>query len=271
MLIVGERINTSRKQVAEAARHRNIIPIWDEARMQAAAGAHFLDVNAGTFAEREIENLKWIIKSVRQANDLPLCIDSTDPKVIAEGLSMCGRGMMVNSITAEKENYTAMLPLIREYECRTVALCLDDNGIPGGFEDKLKVGFGLVDNLLSDGVPLDHVYVDPLIMAVSTDQRSGAVALQVIHEIKRRYPGIHTICGLSNISFGLPARRMMNRVFLVAAMAAGLDAVIIDPLDRQMMANLITARAVLGNDEYCMAYISAYREKKLEPNDKHLP
>jgi 5-methyltetrahydrofolate--homocysteine methyltransferase len=264
MLIVGERINTSRREVAEATRARNKEFILSEATRQMEAGAHLLDVNAGTYAEEERTYLRWIVETIRSEVGAPLCLDSTDPRVIADALQICGKGAMINSITAEKESYSAMLPLAREYSCRIVALCLDDGGIPTELEDKLKVGCKLVDSLLSDGIAPGDIYVDPLVMAVSTDQRSGSVALRVIREIKERYPGIHAICGLSNVSFGLPARKLLNRVFLVAAMAAGLDAVIIDPLDKPLMANLISANALLGNDEMCMGYIRAYRGGRLE-------
>lgn len=264
MLIVGERINTSRKHIADAVRCGDAAHILEEARLQATAGAHFLDVNTGTFAEKEIDHLKRIVEHLISEVHAPLCIDSTDPKVIAEALKICGKGTMVNSVIAENENYSAMLPLISEYDCKTVALCPDDSGIPSKLEDKLDVGYALIDNLLSDGIPVNDIYVDPLIMAVRADQRSGVIALEVISHIRQRYPSIHKICGLSNVSFGLPTRKLMNRVFLVAAVATGFDAVIPDPLDKGMMANLIAARTLLGNDDYCMEYIAAYRENKLE-------
>lgn len=264
MLIIGERINTSRREIADATKARNTEVLLSEAMRQVEAGAHFLDVNAGTYAEAEGAYLRWIVETIRAKVDAPLCVDSTDPHVIADALQISGKGTMINSITAEKETYHAMLPLVQEYQCKVIALCLDDRGIPAELDDKLKVGFGLVDALLSDGIPAGDIYVDPLIMAVSTDQRSGAIALRVIREIRNRYPGVHAICGLSNVSFGLPARKLLNRVFLVAAMTSGLDAVIIDPLDKPLMANLIAANTLLGNDEMCMEYIRAYRRGKLQ-------
>ena len=263
MLIVGERINSSRNVIAQAAGKFDAALILGEAKLQVQAGARVLDVNAGTFAEKEGEYLKWIIETLISEIDTPLCIDSTDPEVVGEALQLCGKGMMINSITAETRNYSRMLPLIREYDCEVVALCMDDNGIPAKLQEKLNVGFGLVDRLLSDGIAVDKIYVDPLIMAVSTVQNSGITALRTIREIVKRYPGIHTICGLSNISFGLPVRKLMNRAFLVAAMTAGLDAIIVDPLDERLMATLIAANTLLGRDEHCREYLAAFRDNKL--------
>jgi 5-methyltetrahydrofolate--homocysteine methyltransferase len=259
MLIVGERINTSRKSISEAAKTLDASFILKEARNQIEAGAHMIDVNAGTFAEREKDHLMWLVETIRTEIDAPLCIDTTDPEVAGLALHICGPGAMVNSITAEKETYAAMLPLVKEHKCKVIALCIDNDGIPAGLEERLKVGSGLVDSLLSERIPVEDIYVDPLVMAVSTDRSSGDTALRAIREIRNQYPGIHTICGLSNISFGLPVRKFMNRMFLVAAMTAGLDAVILDPLDAKMMANLIAVNALLGRDEYCSEYIAAYR------------
>lgn len=264
MLIVGERINTSRKPVAEAAEKRDSDFIIKEAKSQEEAGANFIDVNAGTFAEREKENLMWLVQTLRDNVSIPLCIDSSDPDVVAAALEYCNEGTMVNSITAEKDNYAAMLPLMKKYRCRTIALSMDDNGIHNELDKKLDVCFSLIDNLLSEGIDLDNIYVDPLVMAVSTGQDGGVITLNTIAEIRKRFAEVHIICGLSNISFGVPVRSLLNRTFLTMAMTVGLDAVIFDPLDKQMMASLLAANAILGNDSYCREYLSAYRNKKLE-------
>lgn len=264
MLVVGERINTSRKPIAEAAEKFDANFIIDEAKRQAQAGADMIDVNAGSFAEKEVEYLTWMVQTLHDQVDAPLCIDSSDPKVVRAALDICGGGVMVNSISAERELYEEMAPLIKGHDCKVVALCMDDEGIPDELDKKLGIGFRLVDKLLADGVEIGDIYVDPLVMAVATRNDSGMIALDTIRKIKQRYAGIHTICGLSNISFGLPARKLMNRSFLVMAMAAGLDAVILDPLDKQMMASVITANTLLGRDDFCGEYLAAYRDKRLE-------
>lgn len=264
MLIIGERLNTSRRQVAEAVERFDAAFITAEAQAQLHTGTHFLDVNAGTFAEKEMKYLVWMVKTLRAEIDAPLCIDSSDPAVIREALRICGKGMMVNSISAEKDTYAAILSLIKEYRCKVVALCMDDGGIPTEFDKKLEIGCRLVESLLNEGIAADNIYVDPLIMAVSTAQDGGVIALRMIQEIRNRYQGVHAICGLSNISFGLPKRKLLNRIFLVAAMNAGLDAVILDPLDKEMMASLIATKTILGADDYCAQYLAAFRSHRLE-------
>ena len=264
MLIVGERINTSRKPIAQATEKRDSAFILREARLQEEAGADFIDVNAGTFAEQEKEHLLWLVDTLHNELSIPLCIDSSDPEVVAEVLDICGEESMVNSITAEKENYAAMLPLVKKYRCKMVALSMDDDGIPDELDKKLDVCLSLIDNLLEEGIEPDNIYVDPLVMAISTGQNGGVITLNTIAEIRKISPEVHIICGLSNISFGVPVRALLNRTFLAMAMTVGLDAVILDPLDKRMMASLIAANAILGNDAFCREYIAAYRNKKLE-------
>jgi cobalamin-dependent methionine synthase I len=264
MLIVGERINTSRKPIAEATERRDAAFILQEARQQVEAGAHVLDVNAGTFAERERENLKWLVETLQSGADTDLCIDSSNPDLIAELLQDDGRITMVNSITAEKEKFAAMLPLIKEFGCRTVALGMDDEGIAAEFDKKLKITRHLLDSLLTEGIPAEHIYTDPLVMAISTGENGGSITLKLIEEIRKNYPDVHIICGLSNVSFGLPVRPLLNRTFLAMAMTAGLDAVLLDPLDRRMMSTVVAANTLLGKDKSCKNYLAAYRKKKLE-------
>ncbi len=264
MLIVGERINTSRKPIAEATEKRDSAFILREAKLQEQAGAHLIDVNAGAFAENEKQHLLWLVDILHNELSIPLCIDSSDPDVISEALSICGKENMVNSITAEQEKYKAILPLIREHRSSVIALFLDDKGIPEGFQSKLTVGFKLLENLLKDGIEPKNIYADPLALAISTTKDGGATTLNTIQEIRNRYPDIHIISGLSNISFGVPVRALLNQTFLAMAMTVGLDAVILDPLDRRVMASLVAANAILGNDAFCREYLTAYRNKDLE-------
>ncbi|MEE9198920.1 MAG: dihydropteroate synthase, partial [Dehalococcoidia bacterium] len=121
----------------------------------------------------------------------------------------------------------------------------------------------LTDLLLGAGTDIDDIYIDPLLLPIGTDARSAMVTLDSIQEIMQAFPGVHTICGLSNISFGLPLRRLLNQNFLSVAMAKGLDAAVLDPCDGRLMSNLITTRMILGRDEYCAGYINAHRKKRL--------
>lgn len=264
MLIVGERINTSRKAIEPAVKARDVEFIQNEAKNQVACGAAYVDVNAGTLVSEEPEALVWLVQTVQAAVDVPLCIDSPNPVAIEAALKVHKGQAMVNSITAEKERYNSIVPLVKEYGCKIVALCMDDSGMPDTSEDRFRIASTLVDNLTGDGIERDDIYIDPLVRPISTGADFGIIVLDTIKRIMTELEGVHTICGLSNISFGLPTRKLLNRTFLVMAMTCGLDAAILDPTDKEMMALVIAGRALLGKDEFCMDYLTAHREGKFE-------
>ena len=266
MIIVGERINSSRGPIARALEARDAAFIQREAALQVAAGAHYVDVNAGARVKDEAACLEWLVRVVQQAVDKPLCLDTPDPGALAVALEQHRGKALVNSITAERERYQAVLPLVKEYRCSVIALCLSDAGMPGTAEEGVAIAGRLVDNLTAQGIPLDDIYIDPLVRPISVNYKSASIALETIGQVMARYPGVHTICGLSNVSFGLPGRRLVNRAFAVLARQRGLDAAILDPSDRELMACLVAAEALLGADEYCMNYIRAYRVGKLGPS-----
>lgn len=268
MLIVGERINASRKSIGAALERFDAETIAREARMQAEAGAEYIDINGGTFPGREPELLAWLVDVVQSVTDKPLCLDSTDPDALAAALaktSIRSSPPMINSITLETERFARMLPLVREYGTKVVALCQGADGLADTKQRKVEAASRLIDRLTAGGVALGDIYVDPLVFPVATDPDAGTAAISAIGEIMRGFPGVHTICGLTNVSHGLPARKLLNRVFLVAAMGAGLDAVILDPVDRELMASMFAADALLGHDGYCMELLKAYRAGRLDP------
>jgi 5-methyltetrahydrofolate--homocysteine methyltransferase len=263
MLIVAERINASRKGIRAALEQLDAAAIQAEATAQAQAGAHYIDVNGGTFPGREPELLRWLVETVQQVTDRPLCLDSSDPAALAAALPRVKQAMpMLNSITLEGERFERMLPLAREFRTKVVALCQGE-GVATTAQQKIDTASRLLDRLGRAGIALADIYVDPLVFPLATDPASGTAALDAFREVTRRFPGVHTICGLTNVSHGLPARKLINRAFLVTAMAAGLDAAILDPTDRELMAALYAAQAVLGRDEYCLGYLKAFRAGKL--------
>lgn len=263
MQIVGERINTSRRGIDALVSRRDVEAVVREAVQQREAGADFIDVNVGTLLSEEPEALRWVVTTVQTAVGVLLCVDSANPEAMAAALEVHRGKALLNSITAERERFRSVLPLVKRYGCGVVALCLDDSGMPSSVEEAIQKGSGLVERLLEAGVPADDIYVDPLVRPVSTDSRAGVAVVEAIGILREKYPGVHTICGLSNVSFGLPQRRLLNQAFLVATMTAGLDAVILDPLDARLMALLRAAEAVLGRNEYCARYLRAYREGRL--------
>ena len=170
---------------------------------------------------------------------------------------------MINSISLEKDRFQSLLPVITSYPCHVVALCMAQASMPTSIDERVEVGAELVRELTAAGIPIDRIYVDPLIQPVSVDTNMGIAALGAIGKIRQNHPGVNTICGLSNISFGLPERRIINRYFLTLCISHGLSAVILDPTDKQLMTSLLTAEMLIGRDEYCQNYIEAYQNNRL--------
>jgi 5-methyltetrahydrofolate--homocysteine methyltransferase len=264
MLIIAERINSSRKAIAKAIADGDRAFVQGEAKSQAAAGAHYIDVNAGTFVGEEAAKLRWVVDAVQEATELPLCIDSPDPEVIRAMLPLLKKTPMINSITLEPSRLAGVLPLVVEYRTTVIALCQSEEAMSETADQKVELAGQLVERLTGAGVPRDAIYIDPLVYPLSTNPQSAAATLEAIGSIMERFPGVHTICGLTNVSYGLPARKVVNRAFLAAAIAHGLDAAIIDPTDKPLFAMLKAASLVAGKDDYCMEYICAFREGRIE-------
>lgn len=263
MIIVGEKINTSRKSIGEAVANRDADFIVNVARQQAEAGADYIDVNAGTFVDRETELLCWLVNTVQGETNLPLCLDSPNPEALAEALKLHNGEPMVNSISLEQERYDALMPVITSRPCRVIALCMGRTAMPTTVEERVKVGAELIGRLTGAGIPIDKIYIDPLIQPVSVDTDMGVAALGAISRIMSDFPGVNTICGLSNVSFGLPQRHLINRSFLSLAMCHGLNTAILDPTDKKLMATVFTTEMLLGRDEYCERYIDTYRSGRI--------
>ena len=260
MIIVGEKINTSRKSIAEAVERRDADFIVKVAREQAEAGSHYIDVNAGTFVERETECLCWLVEAVQKGLEMPLCLDSPNPRALEEAIKLHKGEPMINSISLEEDRLQNLLPVVTSHPCHVVALCMAQASMPTTVEERVEVGSELIGKLTGGGVPLEKIYVDPLIQPVSVNTDMGVAALGAIRKIMDDFPGVNTICGLSNISFGLPERRFINRNFLALAMACGLSAAILDPSNAPLMATLVTVEMLLGRDEFCEGYINAYQK-----------
>jgi cobalamin-dependent methionine synthase I len=265
MIIVGELINASRKSVRELIEKQDAEGVAKLARDQKEKGAHFIDVNAGVFVGQEPELLKWLVATVQGAVDAPCCIDSPDPRSIEAALAVHKGTAMINSISLEKERFERLLPVVAASQSKVVALCMSDAGMPETADQRLAIADQLINGLVAGGVPLGDIYVDPLVQPVSTNNAFGIEFLQAIERITRAFPGVHTMCGLSNISFGLPERKFINQAFMVMAIARGLDGAIVNPLDARMMGGIITAEMLMGRDAYCMSYLKSYRAGLFNP------
>jgi len=263
MIIVGEKINTSRKRVAQAVEERDVDYIAKMARDQAEAGANYIDVNAGTFLDQEVESLCWLVEVVQERVDLPLCLDSPNPKALSAAIKHHKGEPMVNSISLEKDRYEELLPVVTSSPCQIVALCMAETSMPSSVDERVQVGAELIGRLTKEGILLENIYLDPLVQPVSVDTQMGTAVLGAIEKIMQEYPGVNTICGLSNISFGLPMRQLINRNFLALCMMSGLSAAILDPTDTQLMATLLSVEMLLGRDEYCGSFIEAYQAGRI--------
>jgi len=264
MLIVGELINASRKAVKDIIEKQDAEGIARLARDQRNNGADYIDVNAGVFVGQEPALLKWLVASVQSAVDAPCCIDSPDPRAIEAALSVHQGTAMINSISLEKERYEKLLPVVAGSGNKVVALCMSDEGMPATADQRMAIADQLINGLVKNNVALENIYVDPLVQPVSTNDAFGVEFLQAIERITQTFKGVHTVCGLSNISFGLPERKFINQTFMVMAIARGLDGAIVNPLDARMMGCIITAETLMGRDPYCTNYLKAYRAGRLK-------
>ncbi len=259
MKIIGEKINGTRKRVAQAIAERDTTFIQNLARKQAEAGSAWLDVNAGTHPKQEPDDLVWLIDTIQAVVDTPLSLDSANPKALAVAIEAVNQTPLINSISGEPDRLEHVLPLVAEYDCRVIALAMDAKKIPESSQARVEVIHKVMAAARVAGVPDKHIYVDPLAMTISTNIQSGQIFLDTMRAIHEAYPDVHFTAGLSNISFGLPARSYINRAFLTLALAAGLDSAILDPLDRELKAALLAAQLVLGRDRHCLNYTRAYR------------
>ncbi len=265
MIIIGEKINSTLKSIRPAMETYDVAAIQDLAKKQYEAGATYIDVNAGMFYEDEPQRLEWLVKTIQEVIDAPFSIDSPSASAIEKALKVNRNGKpIINSITDEKERYNSILPLITQYKTGIIALCMDDTGMPETVDDRVTIAERLVEKLSKEGVSLPDIYIDPMVRPVGTGSHYGVVAIETIRRVKSEFPDVHIACGLSNISFGIPARKLMNQSFLIAAMTAGMDGAILDPLDRKLMSFLYAGEALLGIDDFCMNYIMKFREGLLE-------
>lgn len=262
--VIGERINTSRKNVQSAVADRNAEYIIDDVNKQQAAGAHFIDVNAGARIGHEVEDMKWLINTIQPIATVPLCLDSPDPAVLEMAFQMVEKSPMINSISLEKERFDAMIPFLTGKNCKVIALCMDDAGMPTSSDDIVERAATLVKELNKIGIKTENIYIDPLVQPISTDSTKGVMVLTAVRAIKAKFPEVHISGGLSNISYGLPQRKIINRTFVALMMDAGMDSAIIDPLDQKIMATIKTADMLLGNDNFCGNYLRGVRAGVIE-------
>lgn len=270
MIIIGEKINGAIPPVKKAIEEKNAEFIRERAIKQAEAGADYIDICASTAPEIEVETLKWLIDIVQEAVDTPICIDSPNPFFLKEVLPFIKKPGLINSVNLElvdgtdQDKCDIIFPLMEGTDWQVVALtCDSEHGTPQDVPTRVEITKGMVEKAAKYGITPDKIHIDPLVMALSTDNNSLLNFIDSITQIKALYPTIKITSGLSNISFGMPLRKLINQNFMTLSIYAGMDSAIMDPLNKDIMNSIYATEALLAKDRHCRKYSAAYRKGKI--------
>ena len=260
---IGERINpTGKKKLKAALREGNLDYVLGEAISQTEAGADALDVNAGLPEIDEAATLVSLVGKIQGVSPLPLQIDSSDPVAVEAAVRVYSGKPIINSVNGKQESLDAVLSIAKHYGCAVVGLALDEQGIPPTAEGRFAVAQRIVEEADKYGIPRSDIFIDCLVMAASTNQAEVVEILRAITMVKERL-GVRTVLGVSNVSFGLPLREIVNATFLAAAFSAGLDMPILNPLSVRYREIVGTWRVLCGQDVSAQGYISEYANKSM--------
>ena len=268
MIIIGEKINGAIPAVKAAILSRDAEAIRSLALRQAETGADYIDCCAGLH-EGEREAMAWLIDCIQSVTDTPIAVDSPDPAVCVEAMQLCARPGIVNSVSGEKKKLETILPAVAGTSWKVMTLLCDDRGIPKTADGRLAVLDAVMAEAKRYGIPEGRIFIDPMVEMLCASEEGISVIREVITGARKAYPKAHISCAVSNISYQLPYRRIVNLSFAVMATAFGMDAAVLDPLSRDLRGAIYAAEALLGQDEYCMEYIGAYREGLFGTDKKH--
>lgn len=261
MIIIGEKINGTIPSVKEAILNHDKEFIKDLAILQTEAGADYIDIAAGTAPEMEEETMCWLIDLVQDVTDKPLCIDSPDPVLLKKISPLVKNPGLINSISLEGEKCDIILPILKKNpKWGVIALCCDQSGVAESSEIKIQNARTLIRKASEYDISPDRIHIDPLVLALSSTQNAATEFITAIRKIKEEYPTVNITAALSNISFGMPIRKIINNNFLALCMEAGLDSVIADPLNKAFIETIYATNAILGKDRLCRKYNTAYRK-----------
>jgi cobalamin-dependent methionine synthase I len=265
MLIIGESINGTIQKVGQAIVERNEAFLQELARTQYECGAHLLDVNAGVAGGNEVEDLPWLVDIIQKQVPVPLMLDSANPEALKAALSVYRHSEppILNSISGETEKWNKLFPVIAKKKCKIVVLLMDDKGIPKTMDERMAVAKRLFQRLTEVRIPSDYIYFDPLVLSVAVETDAALLTLETIRSLRSYFSSSHIICGASNVSMGLPGRRLVNRIFLAMAIYAGLDTLLIDVRDQALLSSIYASKVLVNQDPYCLEYLKTYRERKI--------
>ena len=259
MITIGEKLNSSIPKTLEAISAHDEASIVDMIRLQAQCGADYLDLNTAV-AGNETADMEWLIGLVKANSDCGIMIDSQNPETVRAVLPLCaGRPVILNSVTPAPV-FETLFPSLAECGAGVVCMPAGGIGLVQSAEERADMAQALCEKLVIAGIRQENLYVDVMAEALATADQAAVTALATLRAVRTRIPGVHTVCGLSNISFGLPRRGLLNRAFLAMAMGAGLDSAILDVTSPSIRETLASCQALLGKDEFCMGYIGFIRE-----------
>jgi len=262
MFIIGELINGMYSNIALALKDRDKKIVQTCALEQIASGADALDISCGVASKNPLIDMPWLVEVIQEVTDKPLCLDSSKPKVIEEGLKVAKNKTIINSTTADAEKLEILIPLAKKYKSKLIGITISAKGIPQNKDQRLELAATILNHASEQEFPITELYLDPIVMPVNVAQNQIKDILEAIAEFKMiSQPCPQTIIGLSNISQGAKNRSLINRIFLTMAIASGLDSAILDPKDKELMDTLITAELILNKNIYCDSYLEAYRKK----------
>jgi 5-methyltetrahydrofolate--homocysteine methyltransferase len=265
-VLIGERINPSgRKKLTEALKAGNLDIVRKEAKAQSEAGADILDVNVSTFGVDEAALLAKAVKAVMDTVDIPLCLDSANAEALEAALKVYKGKPLINSVTGEEHSLTKILPLVKKYGAAIVGLVQDDEGIPHDAKRRLAIAEKIVKRAEAAGVPRDDIIIDCLCLAVGAEMTAGTAILDAARQIKKEL-GVNLTLAVSNISFGLPDRDLLNNAFLAMAIAAGVTCVIADV--NKVRPAVLAADLILAHDKYARRYTESYRQRQKQSTKK---
>jgi len=261
MLIISEKINGQFMSVGKAIDNRDEKFIQDLAIKQVEAGADYLDINTGPGRDDAPACMEWLVKTVQEVVDVPLCLDSPGPKTITAGLKVCGKKPIINSTTAEMKKMEKFFPLAKEYDADIVCLTISEKGIPNDSEKRAELAMLLIATAMEYDIMPERLFLDPVVLPIGAAQNQGKVVIESIRQFRMlNDPPIRTIVGLSNVSNNTKERSLLNRTFLAMLMAAGLDAAILDPEDRELMRIVKAGEILLNQKLYCDDFLMELRE-----------
>ena len=255
MIFIGERINTGFKDVKQAVLDKDPGPIQAWAKKQTEAGASYLDVNLGAVSSKAAD-MCWMIETVQQAVDTPVCVDTNKPAILAEAIKACRPGMLINSTTAAAEKLDSMMPIAAEYDASIIGVVMDETGTPKNADKRVENAGAILAKAMELGIEPQRVFLDPIVMPLKFMQEQAKEVLDAVRQfLLFSDPPPHIVCGLSNISSGTTQKKLISRIFLAMAIGSGMDAAICDVMDTELVNAALTAELVKNREIYADSYV----------------